>query len=306
MEKFEVTILGCGSALPTARHNPTSQVLCARERLYMIDCGEGTQLQMRRSRLHFNRLEHIFISHLHGDHCFGLLGLISTLSLLGRTAPLFIHAPYALDEPLQLGLKVFCQRLGYRVTFCGLDPTRSEVVHDDRALTVRTIPLSHRVPCCGYRFDEKPTLPHLRRDVLDYYGISLAQVGNIKAGADGICPDGTLVPNARLVRPAAAPRSYAYCSDTVFLPQNAPLLAHCDLLFHEATFGSDNAARAAETFHSTAEQAALMAKTCEAKRLLIGHYSSRYESPEPLLAEARAIFPNTLAASEGMTLRVRD
>ena len=207
MEKFELTILGCGSALPTTRHFATSQVINIREKLYMIDCGEGAQLQMRRSRLKFSRLNHVFISHLHGDHCFGLIGLISTFGLLGRTAPLYVHAPAAFGPILQSLLDFFCKGLDFRVEFYPVDTSRHALIHEDRSVSIYSIPLRHRIECCGFLFQEKATLPHIRRDMIDFYRIPICEINNIKNGMDWTTEDGTLVPNHRLTEPSAPPRS---------------------------------------------------------------------------------------------------
>lgn len=304
MEKFEVHILGCGSALPTTRHFASSQVVNLREKLYMIDCGEGAQLQLRKSKLKFTRLNHIFISHLHGDHCFGLLGLISTFNLLGRTAELHIHSPQGLEELFQPMLDFFCNRMTYKVVFHVFDTQKSEIIHEDRSMTVTSIPLRHRIPCAGFLFAEKPSPNHIIREMVDYYQVPLYELNRIKQGADYITPEGECIPNDRLTMPAAAPRRYAYCSDTVFRPQLAELVQGVDLLFHEATFANSELARAKETFHSTAAQAAEIARQANVKQLLIGHFSARYENEQLLLEEARAVFPNTIAARETMCVKV--
>jgi ribonuclease Z len=304
MEKMEVHILGCGSALPTTRHFATSQVVNVREKLYMIDCGEGAQMQLRRSRLKFTRLNHIFISHLHGDHCFGLPGLISTFGMLGRTADLHIYAHPELERLLTPWLQFFCRDMSYQVIFHPINPARQEVIFDDRSVTVTTLPLQHRVPTCGFLFSEKPTPDHIRRDIIDFYGIPSYELNRIKNGGDYVTPDGTLVPHARLTTPAAPPRRYAYCSDTRPIPALAATLQGVDLLFHEATFMEQDAARAAETFHTTARQAARFALEAQAKQLLIGHFSARYDDEDGLLAEAREVFPQTLLARENLQVTI--
>ena len=182
MEPFHVHILGCGSALPTLRHFPSMQVVECRGKLFMVDCGEGAQLQLRRSGLSFSKLQAIFISHLHGDHCFGLIGMVSTFGLLGRTAPLHVYAPAALQPMLDAQMALFCRDLGYQVEFHPVDTRRAAVIFDDRSLTVETIPLEHRMPCAGFLFREKPTLPHIRRDMIDYYQIPVSQIANAKPG----------------------------------------------------------------------------------------------------------------------------
>lgn len=305
MEKFEVHILGCGSALPTTRHFPTSQVVNIREKLFMIDCGEGAQMQLRRSRLKFSRLNHIFISHLHGDHCFGLIGLISTFALLGRTATLHIYAHEELEELMRPWLNYFCHGIDFSVEFHAFDSRKSEVIYDDRSVTVSTIPLKHRVPCCGFLFAEKQTPDHIIRDMIDFYQIPTYELNRIKNGGDFTTPEGNIIPHSRLTTPSNPPRKYAYCSDTIYLPENKPLLQGIDLLFHEATFGGDNEARAKETFHSTAKQAATMAKETGTKQLLIGHFSARYEDENILLKEAKSIFPNTLLAKENLCVEIK-
>ena len=302
MEKFEVNILGCGSALPTTRHFSSSQVVNIREKLFMVDCGEGAQLQLRRSKLKFTRLNHIFISHLHGDHCFGLMGLISTFGLLGRTASLHIYAHEELERLLAPQLEFFCKGMTYEVVFHPIDPTKAEVIYDDRSVSVSTIPLKHRIPTCGFLFQEKPTPNHIIRDMVDFYRIPVFELNRIKNGEDYITPEGVVVPNHRLTTPSAAPRSYAYCSDTICQTSIIPQIKGVDLLFHEGTFAQCDAARAKETFHTTAMQAAQIAVEAEAKQLVIGHFSARYEDESILLKEAQTLFPNTLLAKENLRI----
>ena len=304
MEKFEVNILGCGSALPTTRHFSSSQVVNIREKLFMIDCGEGAQLQLRRSKLKFTRLNHIFISHLHGDHCFGLMGLISTFGLLGRTATLHIYAHKELERLLAPQLEFFCKGMTYEVAFHAIDPSKAEVIYDDRSVSVSTIPLKHRIPTCGFLFQEKKTPNHIIRDMVDFYQVPVFELNRIKNGEDYVCPDGTIVPNHRLTRPSAPARSYAYCSDTICLPSIVPQIQGVDLLFHEGTFAQADAARAKETFHTTAMQAAQIACDAQVRQLIIGHFSARYEDESILLQEAKTIFPNTLLAKENLNIQI--
>ena len=302
MEKFEVNILGCGSALPTTRHFSSSQVVNIREKLFMIDCGEGAQLQLRRSKLKFTRLNHIFISHLHGDHCFGLLGLISTLGLLGRTATLHIYAHPDLEKLLAPHLEFFCNGMTYEVEFHSIDPSKAEVIYEDRSVTISTIPLKHRIPSCGFLFQEKKTPNHIIREMVDFYKVPVFELNRIKNGEDYVTPDGTIVPNHRLTTPSDASRSYAYCSDTIYLPQIVDQIKGVDLLFHEATFLETHAARAKETFHTTAQQAGEIAQSAMAKQLVIGHFSARYEDESMLLKEAQQVFPNTVLAKENLKI----
>ena len=302
MEKFELHILGCGSALPTTRHFATSQVVNLRDKLFMIDCGEGAQVQLRKSRLKFSRLNHIFISHLHGDHCFGLMGLISTFGLLGRTAELHIHSPKGLEELLAPMLNFFCHTLAYKVIFHEFDTRQASVIYEDRSMTVTTIPLRHRIPCCGFLFAEKTRPNHIIRDMIDFYKVPVYELNRIKNGADYITPEGEVIANARLTRPSDPPRRYAYCSDTIFRREIAEQISGVDLLFHEATFAESELARAKETYHTTAAQAGRIAVEAGVRRLVIGHFSARYEDENVLLKEASAIFPDTILAKENLCI----
>lgn len=302
MEPFKVHILGCGSALPTLRHNPSSQVVELRGKQFMIDCGEGTQTQMRRLHIGFNKIVAIFISHIHGDHCFGLIGMLSSFGLLGRTMPLAIYAPKDFKPVLDMLLQTFCTDFDYEIQFHPVDTTRQQVVYEDRSLTVETIPLRHRVPTCGYLFREKPTLPHIRRDMIDFYQIPLSQINNIKNGASWVDGDGREIPNERLTLPADPPRSYAYCSDTCYLPELYKRLKNVTCMYHESTYTTADKDRAKMYFHSTAAQAAQVALDANAGQLLLGHYSSKYDSEQPLLDEAKAVFGNTQLSKEGMVV----
>jgi ribonuclease Z len=294
--------LGCGSALPTTRHFATSQVVNLRDKLFMIDCGEGAQMQLRKSRLKFSRLNHIFISHLHGDHCFGLMGLISTFGLLGRTAELHIHSPKGLEELLAPMLNFFCHTLAYKVIFHEFDTRQASVIYEDRSMTVTTIPLQHRIPCCGFLFAEKARPNHIIRDMIDFYKVPVYELNRIKNGADYITPEGEVIANARLTRPSDPPRRYAYCSDTIFRREIAEQISGVDLLFHEATFAESELARAKETYHTTAAQAGRIAVEAGVRRLVIGHFSARYEDENVLLKEASAIFPDTILAKENLCI----
>lgn len=302
MADFNINILGCGSALPTTRHLATSQVVDLRDKLYMIDCGEGTQVQMRKMRIRFSRLNHIFISHLHGDHCFGLPGLISTLGMLGRTGELVIHGPKEIEDYLQPVMNLFCRGLEFKVRFNPVDTCSHSLVMEDRSLSVYSIPLKHRIPTCGYLFVEKPKEAHIIREMTDFYQIPIKWMKEIKQGRDFITPEGEVIPNSRLTRPAAAPKRYAFCSDTAYNPSIIPIIERVDLLYHEATFAESDSARAKETFHSTAKQAAEIAKQAHVKQLVIGHYSARYEDLAQLGKEALSVFPHTILGNEGMVL----
>lgn len=286
------------------RHYASAQVVELRGKQFLVDCGEGTQMQLRRSRIRFTKIGAVFITHLHGDHCFGLMGIISTFGLLGRTAPLHIYAPKDLGPMLDAQLRLFCQHLDYEVTFHAVDTECQQVVYEDRSLTVETLPLEHRMPCCGYLFREKQPLPHIRRDMIDFYQIPVSQINNIKAGADWISPEGEIVENSRLVTAADAPRSYAYCSDTRYIPTLYKRILGVSTLFHESTYGEDNLLRAEKYYHSTARQAALVARDAGVSQLLLGHFSSRYEDENVLLCEARKVFPNTFLTDEQLVFDV--
>lgn len=298
MQPFKIRILGCGSALPTLRHSASSQLVEIRGKVFMVDCGEGTQVQVRRARIHFNKIVAIFISHLHGDHCFGLIGLISSFGMLGRTAPLHVYAPKGFAPILEQQLDFFCNGLDYDVHIHDVDAAWANVVYEDNGVLVESIPLDHRVPCCGYIFREKPTLPHIRRDMIDFYNIPECYRNNIKNGADWETEDGEVIPNARLTSPADPPRTYAYCSDTKYVADLYKQLQGVDLLYHEATYASADEDRAALYYHSTAKQAATVALKANAKKLVLGHFSARYDDEKIILDEAREVFPNVCLANE--------
>ena len=305
MEPFKIHILGCGSALPTLRHNPSAQVVELRGKQFMIDCGEGTQTQMRRQRIGFNKVVAIFISHIHGDHCFGLIGMLSSFGLLGRTMPLAIYAPKEFKPVLDMMLKTFCYDFDYEIQFHVVDTTKQQVIYEDRSLTVESIPLKHRLPTCGFLFREKPTLPHIRRDMIDFYRIPVSQINNIKNGASWTDEEGREIPNERLTMPADKPRSYAYCSDTSYLPALHERIAGVTCLYHESTYTTADADRAEMYFHSTAAQAAQVARDANAGRLLLGHYSSKYDDERQLLKEAQEVFAQSQLTNEGMTIDLK-
>ena len=304
MEPFKIHILGCGSALPTLHHYASAQVVEMRGKQFMIDCGEGTQMQLRRSRIRFTKLSAVFITHLHGDHCFGLIGMISTFGLLGRTAKLDVYAPKELELMLQEQMRMFCHNFDYEVVFHAVDTRKQQVVYEDRSLTVESIPLEHRMPCCGHLFKEKATLPHIRRDMIDFYQIPVSQINNIKAGSDWITAEGESVPNSKLVEAADQPRSYAYCSDTRYIPTLHERIRGVTALYHESTYGEDNLLMAEKYYHSTARQAALVARDAGAGKLLLGHYSSRYEDENVLLNEAKQVFENSFLCDEQMVFEL--
>ena len=304
MEPILLHILGCGSAKPTTHHLPSAQILEMRGKYFMIDCGEGVQTTMQKMGLSMLKIGHIFITHMHGDHVFGLPGLISTMGLLGRTAQLHIHAPQEMEDFLNCILKMFCEGMEYEVLFHAIDTKQHCIIYEDRSVEVWSLPLHHRVPCAGFLFKEKQALPHIRREMIDAFNIPISQINNIKAGASWTTEDGTFIPHERLTTPAEPARSYAYCSDTRYTPCLAEMIQGVDLLYHEATFPHEMLAQAQKTMHSTSIEAAMMAKSAGAAKLLIGHYSARIKNESPLLEEAKSVFPNTILAQEGVKIRI--
>lgn len=305
MEPFLIHILGCGSALPTLKHYASSQIVEVRGKMFMIDCGEGTQLQLRRYHIGFNRIQGVFISHLHGDHCFGLIGMISTFGMLGRTAPLTIYAPADLGSLLKMQLSMFCDKLEYEVKFVAIqDTTQQRIIYEDKSITVETVPLQHRIPCCGFIFREKKGLRHIRRDMIDCYEIPISQLNLIRQGADYTTPEGEVIRNEQLTYPADEPRSYAYCSDTRFIPTLWQNVEHVTALYHDSTYNSQLQSRASLYYHSTSAQAAQVALKAGAKQLILGHFSARFDDETVLLKEAKEIFTNTVLANEGEIIRI--
>lgn len=302
--RFDLTILGCNSAIPTSNRNPSAQILNIFERFFLIDCGEGTQLQLRKYKFRMQKINHIFISHLHGDHYFGLIGLLSTMHLLGRTSPLNIYAHPDLKAIIDLQLKSSDTRLNYELNFYELQYDKPRIIYQDKIVSVETIILNHRIPCCGFLFREKPKERILTKTKLEAFEIPLAFYQKIKAGADYTTPDGKIIANALLTQNPQESRSYAYCSDTCYDERIVEQISNVDLLYHEATFMQAMAERATQTFHSTTIQAGTIAQKAQVKRLVIGHYSSRYTDVNPLLEETRSVYSNTELGEEGKTYTV--
>jgi ribonuclease Z len=304
MTNFNITILGCGSAMPTTLHNPPSQLVDMNDKLFLIDCGEGTQLQMRRYKTRMSKLHSLFISHLHGDHVFGLPGLLSTLSLLDRTGDLNIYAHKEIDFLLNPILKHFGRHVDFKINLIPINPDGRQLIFETKSVKIYSFPLKHRIATSGFLFEEIKTQRHIIREMIDFYQVPVRQIQAIKNGADFITSDGTIIKNELLTRPGTPPRRYAYCSDTAFSPEIVPHIEGVDLLFHEATFAESEAARAKETYHSTARQAAEIARLANVKKLIIGHFSSRYNELDRLLEEAKSVFPNTILAKEGIIFNV--
>ena len=298
MQKVLLTILGCGSALPTRKNFPSAQLLELRDKQFLIDCGEGTQIRMRQMGVRTNRLGHIFISHLHGDHCFGLIGLISSFGMLNRTADLHIHAQQDLEKILQPQLNYFCADLPFQVIFHTINPRKHELIYEDRSVQVFSIPLKHRVPCCGFLFEEKPRDRHIIREMIDFYGIPTWKILKIKQGEDFVTDEGEIIPNSQLTSAGNPPKRFAYCSDTAYSEKIISIIEGVDCLYHEATFMEDETVRSKETFHSTAFQAATIAEKANVKKLIIGHYSARYVNQNEILNEAKRVFENTVLGED--------
>jgi len=296
---FSVTILGSNSALPTTKRYPTAQVLNVSERFFLVDCGEGTQLQLRRNHIKFSKINNIFISHLHGDHLFGLIGFISTLGLLGRNNDLHIYANKDLEAILTPQTDYFCKDIKFKIIYHHLNSKKAETIFEDKKVEVISFPLKHRVPTCGFLFREKPKEPNIRKDAIAKYGLSISDIVAIKNGADYFGDDGKIIEPAKLVLPPPTPLSYAFCSDTKYHPAIIPIIQDVDLLYHEATFADEHEKLAKKTTHSTARQAATIAKEAGAKKLILGHFSSRYDDLSVLEKEAKEIFPNTSLVNDG-------
>ncbi len=296
---MKLTILGCYAATPRTLTNPTSQVLEIKNRIFLIDCGEGTQVQLRKNKIKFSKINHIFISHLHGDHYYGLVGLISTFMLLNRTTDLNIHGPKGIKEIILLQLKYSNSYTGYNLIFHELEATESEVIFEDDKVVVKTIPLKHRIYTNGFHFQEKIGDRKLNMDAVLNHGIDVCYYQNIKNGKDITLDNGTLIENEKLTFDPVAPMSYAFCSDTVYDEAIIPHIVNTDILYHETTFLESEIALAKKTMHSTAIQAATIALKANIKQLVLGHYSTRYDNIELFQDEAKTVFPDILLADDG-------
>ncbi len=298
---MKLTILGCHAATPRTFTNPTSQVLEISGRLFLIDCGEGTQVQLRKNKVRFMRINHVFISHLHGDHLYGLIGLVSTFMLLGRTADLHIYGPKGIKEIITLQLRLGQAWTTYGLYFHELESDSPEVIFEDEKVIVSTVPLRHRIYTNGFIFREKRGLRKLNIEAAEKFGIDKCYYRNIVLGKDVVSDSGQLISNDLVTFEPVPPKSYAFCSDTVFDPDLAPLLRGVDVLYHESTFLESEASLALKTMHSTARQAAQVAAWAEAGTLILGHYSTRYDSLAEFAAEAGEIFPNIVLSQDGKT-----
>ncbi|NJY63186.1 ribonuclease Z [Salinimicrobium sp. CDJ15-81-2] len=300
---MKLTVLGCYAATPRTFTNPTSQVLEINNELFLIDCGEGTQVELRRNKIKFGKIKHIFISHLHGDHFYGLIGLISTFMLLNRKTELHVYGPKGIKEIVTLQLKFSNSWTGYPLYFHELSAKEPEVILTTKKVTVETIPLKHRIYCNGFLFREQPKPRTLLVEEVEKYEIDVAYYKGIKKGKDAILSDGSVIPNDKLTADPEPPKSYAFCSDTAYHPAMVDQLRNVTALYHEATFLEEHAYLAAPTGHSTAREAAAIAREAKVENLVLGHFSTRYDSILPFKTEAEDVFPNVLLADDGKLLQ---
>lgn len=285
--------------MPTSERFPTAHLLNANERFFLIDCGEGTQIQLRKFRIRLGKINHIFISHLHGDHIFGLFGLISSFSLIGRTATLHVFGPDQIEELVLDHLKFFQNDLPFEIAIHKFQHRHPAMIYQDNNIEVMTIPLKHRIPTCGFLFREKQVPRNIKKDMVEKYQIPIRDIVKIKDGKDFHTVDGKIIPNSELTLPPFRTRSYAYCSDTAYSEEIIDLIKSVDVLYHETTFLHKDEDLAAETLHSTSRQAAEIALKANARKLLIGHFSSRYKNYNTFEKEAQEIFPETTAVNDG-------
>ncbi len=301
---FSLTILGSSSALPTSNRTVTAHVLNVHERFFLIDCGEGTQMQLRRYRIPFSKIHNIFISHLHGDHFYGLFGLLSSLNLIGRKIPLHIYEPPDLKKFLDLHFGDSAVQLNYPLIFIPHRMKGKSFVMEDNYIYVESFPLDHKIESVGFLFREKEGELRIRKEAISDLNLGIREIVALKQGSDYVNEMGKLYPNSELTIPPHHPRSYAYCSDTRYTETLIPIIKNVDLLYHEATYLDEMKARAIITGHSTAREAAVIAGKANVRKLIIGHFSSRYKNVNPLVEEARSIFPETYSAEEGLCFKV--
>jgi len=299
---FKLTILGCNSAVPSVERHPTAQLLNANERFFLIDCGEGTQVRLRKYQLSFQRINHIFISHLHGDHYFGLIGLISSMHLLGRNKDLHIYAHQELKAIIDLQLEASNTELNYPLFFHPISETNEQVLYEDEKISVSNVILNHSIKCSGFIFKEKKSKRRISKDKIEKYNISFDKYNGIKEGADWIADNGDVIKNKEITTKNSPAHSYAFCTDTLYDEALVEKIKGVDLLYHEATFKKELSERAKETGHSTTFDAATIARKAVVKHLMIGHFSQRYRNLDELLVEAKEFFENTHLAESGLVL----
>jgi ribonuclease Z len=303
-QSFDLLILGSSSAAPTTKRNPSAQLLNVAERFLLIDCGEATQIQLRKYKAKFQKIDHIFISHLHGDHFLGLPGFLASMHLLGRKQELNIYGPKELKGIIDLLNTVSETRMNYEIKWHFTNNDGLNLLFEDEKVEVHSFPLKHRIFCTGFLVKEKPLLRKIDKDKLDKYKISTSEINNLRHGLDVTNEEGRKVKNKDVTIDPEPSRSFAYCSDTIYDEDLVKYVKGVDLLYHESTFLNDKASRATETFHSTAEQAAKIAKAAKVNQLLLGHYSARYGDLEPFIKEAGPFFKNVLLATEGKKIKI--
>ncbi len=302
MTTFAITILGCGASLPLLSRNPSAQVVNVHEKLFLLDCAEATQLQLRKYRVKFQRIQHILISHLHGDHYYGLIGFLMTNHLLGRQKELHLYAHKELKEVMEMHLRISQTELRYPLIYHDFDPEKHQVIYDAGDMQIEAFPLEHNFPASGFIFREEKGRPNIDKDFIRGRKISHAEIQQIKSGEDYTDPEGRVFKNEEITLPSPEPRSYAYCSDTAYHEPIIPYIEGVTLLYHESTFMQDMAEAAREKFHATASEAATIAKKARVKRLLLGHYSARYRNLDEMRREAAEIFPETILADDGKVI----
>lgn len=306
MENFSVTILGSSSASPTSKRNTSSQLVNFYQRLYLIDCGEGTQMQLRRNHFKISKINHIFISHLHGDHFFGLIGLVSSLNLFGRHKELHIYSDPRIQEILELQLKVSETELRFEIIYHPLHFEKKELIFEDKKLEIHSFPLDHRIPTCGFIFQEKPFQPNIKKQVIKRYDLNIEQIHDIRHGKDLILKDGSIISNDHLTHEPPLPRSYAYCSDTKFFPKLSSTLKGVELLYSECTFMQNLQEAADDKFHMTTKDVSQLAKDADVRKLIVGHFSARYKDITEIQEELHSIIPEAVLVNDNETYHVRD
>jgi ribonuclease Z len=301
---FEATILGCGAAAPTGKHNPSAQVLNIHDKLFLVDCGEGSQMQMRKFKVKMQRINEVFISHMHGDHYLGLMGFISSMHLLGRKAKLTVYGPEELKAILELQLKASQTFLEYPLEIIATSRSEKQCIYDDKSLRVYSFPMKHRIDTCGFLFEEKERKPKITKTSIGQYGLMPSQIIQLKNGIAVVLENGETLHPETVCEDPEPPKSYAYCSDTAYSEKVIEAVRGCTTIYHESTFLESEAERAKSTFHSTAKQAATVAKAAGTKRLILGHFSSRYATDDGFREEALEIFPNVSLANEGQVFTI--
>ncbi|HYG50928.1 MAG TPA: ribonuclease Z [Flavobacteriales bacterium] len=302
--KFEITILGSGSSIPTLERHSTAQLVNLRENYFLLDCGEGTQIQMRRFKVPYSKINHIFISHLHGDHYLGLIGFISSMNLLGRKTDLTVYGNSELKTIIDQHLRVSGTRLNFKMHFKALNYDKKELIHENNYIRIYSFPTKHRIPCCGFLFEEKERELRLDKQALKDYKIPVAKMAGIKKGDDFVTPAGKTIKNKLLTLPKEKVYSYAFSADTCYSKKVIEAVKGVDVLYHESTFLEDLLDRAKKTFHSTAKQAAKVALEASVKKLYMGHFSVRYNKFEEFVKEAREVFKNSYVVNDGDVIKI--